>query len=329
MISVIVPIYNVEAYLEKCLKSILDNTYRDLEVICIDDGSPDNCLSILQKFANEDARIRIVDQKNQGVQAARNKGLSLATGDYIAFVDPDDWIHPQYFQSLFDCIEQYDADIAICGCQTVREGEDIATEEYDSINFRKLSDTAFFQSYYARHMCWARLYRRSAIEGIRFVPEVKLGDDTLFNLQVISKLKDPKVYETETRMYYYLQRSGSIVRTSKYHDYIVFPEWVFKNVSYDNGFIWSWMILMQSIKFALSYRYEAALRKDQENFAHVNGILRDFSRNLWKDRHIDSKEKAIHFAMIACPWLYRYFRIKDDPSLLEWEKKIRTEADRK
>ncbi len=328
MISVIVPIYNVEAYLEKSIRSILDNTYKDLEIICINDGSPDRCLSFLQEMAIEDSRIRIVDQKNQGVQSARNNGLSFATGDYIAFIDPDDRIHPQYFQSLLDCIEQHHADIVTCGTQVFTDDNEIILEDFDIIPYHRLSDKQFFNNYYSRHMCWGRLYRKGIVGETRFIPEINIGEDTLFNLQIISGINDPCIYETKTPLYYYRQRNGSIVRMMKYKDFIALPDWVSNNLFCDDNNKWSWMILLQAIKYALSYRYEVILRKEHENLIHVNMILNNLTRRLLKDKHIDIKVKAIHLAMMVSPQLYRYFRIKDDPSMLTWEKTVKAGTDR-
>ena len=95
MISVIIPVFNVEEYLDKCLESILTNTYRELEVICVNDGSTDRCPEILRKWKERDLRVIIVNQENRGVVRVRNSGLDAATGEYIAFVDSDDWIHPR------------------------------------------------------------------------------------------------------------------------------------------------------------------------------------------------------------------------------------------
>ena len=104
-ISVIIPIYNTAAYLPRCLDSILQNTYRSLEIICVNDGSTDDSAVILERYAAADSRIIAVNQENAGVSAARNTGLDMATGDFIAFVDSDDWVHPQYFEILiqFTC----------------------------------------------------------------------------------------------------------------------------------------------------------------------------------------------------------------------------------
>ena len=120
-ISVIIPVYKVEPYIRKCLESVLSGTYKNLEVICVNDGSPDNCLQIMQKIAAEDDRLIVVDQNNQGVAAARNNGLSHVTGDYVAFVDSDDFVHPEYFSSMIRCMKKKNADVVICGAQTFME----------------------------------------------------------------------------------------------------------------------------------------------------------------------------------------------------------------
>lgn len=100
LVSVIIPIYNTARYLPRCLDSILNNDYKNLEIICINDGSTDNCLEILKEYENKDDRILLIDVPNGGVSKARNLGLDYATGDYICFIDSDDWIHRQFFSAL-------------------------------------------------------------------------------------------------------------------------------------------------------------------------------------------------------------------------------------
>ena len=114
LISVIIPVYNTAEYLPRCLESVLNNTYRNLEVICINDGSKDNSIEVLNAYAQKDSRIRVIDQENAGVSAARNRGLDEVVGEYIAFVDSDDWIHRQYFEVLLASARDHDAQIAIC-----------------------------------------------------------------------------------------------------------------------------------------------------------------------------------------------------------------------
>ena len=111
-ITAIIPVYNVENYLERCLKSILYNTYTNLEIICVNDGSTDNSKKILEDYSKRDKRVVVINKKNAGVSSARNAGIKIATGEYIAFVDSDDWIHEKYFEYLIRGIDT--ADLVIC-----------------------------------------------------------------------------------------------------------------------------------------------------------------------------------------------------------------------
>lgn len=114
-VSVIIPVYNSEKYVEKCIRSVMEQSYKDLEIIVINDGSTDSSIDILQKLSEEDGRIRLINQENAGVAAARNEGLKLATGEYLVFVDGDDYIGQEYIQNLYCCAQRKHADIVICG----------------------------------------------------------------------------------------------------------------------------------------------------------------------------------------------------------------------
>ena len=117
LISVIVPIYKVEKYLNKCVKSIINQTYKNLEIILVDDGSPDNCGKICDKLAERDDRIRIIHKKNGGLSSARNAGIEIANGEYIGFVDSDDYIDNDMFETLYNNIKDNNADLSIIGYQ--------------------------------------------------------------------------------------------------------------------------------------------------------------------------------------------------------------------
>lgn len=121
VVSVIIPVYNSEKYTEKCICSLLGQTYRNLELLIIDDGSTDQSGAILDRLAGEDTRIRLIHQKNAGVAAARNRGIDLATGTYLTFVDGDDYVAPDYIQCLVDCARKNEAELVICGLQFVKE----------------------------------------------------------------------------------------------------------------------------------------------------------------------------------------------------------------
>ena len=114
LISIIVPVYNVEAYLDRCMESILKQTYKRLEIILVDDGSTDSSREKCDAYAKQDSRIKVIHKKNSGLSDARNAGLALATGDYIGYVDSDDWIEPDMYQSLYDACAEHDAELAVC-----------------------------------------------------------------------------------------------------------------------------------------------------------------------------------------------------------------------
>ncbi len=325
MISVILPIYNVEAYLEKCLNSVLTNTYRDLEVICVNDGSTDGCLEILRRMEKQDPRIVIVDQENRGLPEARNSGLEVATGEYTAFIDSDDWVHPKYFQSLLSCMEETGADMVISGVRRFRTDEKIQIDPELEPSYRRLSDTDFYESYFARHMVWGRLLRRRDTENLRFPPEVVTSEDTLYNLRVIAGRKQPVVYETDAELYFYLSRPGSLFGSFPYHSYITIANWVVENgrdPRRETG-DWGWTLVMQSISVALSCRYSAYLWEDREFIKHNNRLLRTLLSDLLKDGNVGMKYKLTRPLMYLFPSLYRRFRLLDDPTLGEYERQIR------
>lgn len=117
LISVIIPVYNVEKYLHRCLDSVIEQTYKNLEVILIDDGSTDHSGEICDDYAAKDVRIHVIHQENQGVSAARNKGLDTAKGEYIAFVDSDDYILPEMYAKMLECIIENNVDFCVCQWQ--------------------------------------------------------------------------------------------------------------------------------------------------------------------------------------------------------------------
>ena len=113
--SIITPVFNTESYLEQCLESILNQTYKNFEIICINDASTDNSLSILKDYAKNDSRIRIINKENGGISAARNSGINAAMGDFLSFIDSDDWIDLDFFEKLYLAAKKYSADIAAAG----------------------------------------------------------------------------------------------------------------------------------------------------------------------------------------------------------------------
>ena len=181
-LSVIVPVYNVAAYLPACIDSILSQTVRDLELILIDDGSPDDCGQICDEYAAKDTRVQVIHQKNHGVSAARNAGLRIASGDFFGFVDPDDWIAPEMFASLLKAAQENHAQIAVCGFTFCDESGNV---EYDQAVPEGLyGREELLMSIYGMpnrfhgSMC-NKIFSRDLLKDIRFDDTVAIGEDWL------------------------------------------------------------------------------------------------------------------------------------------------------
>lgn len=218
IISVIVPVYNVELYLERCIQSICRQSYSNLEIILIDDGSLDRCPEICDQLAQQDSRIAVIHKANGGLSSARNAGLRAASGDYIGFIDSDDWIEPDMYECLYNLLEEYQADIAICGANSVdSEGKIVGTGKYpEKILGYKQVTIYENEQILAAHLkpsndinagVWNKLYRREIVEGIEF-PESKLYEDVFTTYKYLDRAS--RVVKCKSHKYNYFQRADSI-----------------------------------------------------------------------------------------------------------------------
>lgn len=209
MISVIVPIYKVEPYLRQCVDSILNQSYRNLEVLLIDDGSPDKCGEICDEYERRDERVRVFHTENRGLSAARNLGLREAKGDYIGFVDSDDWIEPDMYEVLLKRIEETGADIGVCGiaCEYVNRCIDFPCSEaiYDSNNAVHALICGDL-----RNQVMNKLWTRKVATFFQF-PEEHVYEDIFTVYKVF--LRAEKVATVRKALYRYRQRKGSIAQT--------------------------------------------------------------------------------------------------------------------
>ena len=212
LISVIIPVYNVEKFLKKCIDSVLSQTYHNLEIILVDDGSPDYCGQICDEYEKQDKRIRVIHNENGGLSVARNCGLDLATGDWIGFVDSDDYIAEDMLENLLISALQEDADMAITGIEFVTE-EGVAVKRYLPRN-KILSggDTIahYLKSYGGNEYVWNKLYKKELFHKIRF-PQNRLYEDCFIMYQLMASSK--KVAFTSHVGYFYLQRSQAITNS--------------------------------------------------------------------------------------------------------------------
>lgn len=213
LVSVIVPVYNVEKYLKKCLDSILKQTYSNIEVILVDDGSTDGSGRICDECVKKDKRFRVVHQKNGGVAVARNTGLSKAKGEYIAFIDSDDWVKKEYIERLMQEAQEKNADVVQCEQITVsKENEYIIyddAEKYNKvISGYEACEEMLYQNVVTSAL-WGKIIRSKLFDGLSFKSGI-IHEDLLMLYRIFKKAKEVSVIGD--LLYYYFEREDSLIR---------------------------------------------------------------------------------------------------------------------
>lgn len=213
LISIVLPIYKVENYIKKCIESVINQTYKNLEIILVDDGSPDNCGKICDEYAQKDDRIKVIHKKKGGLSDARNVGIKSAMGKYIAFIDPDDFVDYNYIKILYKNILETDSDISICSFREIFENEKIEFGKINNTNVKSFNKIETFNNLYVDKyalstvVAWNKLYNMEIWKDITY-PKGKIHEDEF----VIHKLiqKSVKVVYTDAVLYYYVQHKNSI-----------------------------------------------------------------------------------------------------------------------
>lgn len=212
-ISIIVPVYKVERYLNKCIDSILGQTFKDFELILVNDGSPDHCGKICDDYAAIDPRVKVIHKENGGLSSARNAGLKIARGKYIAFVDSDDFIHLNMYEILHSNAMKHSADIVICDYLEVNEDEVISSYE---INYQfeeeQYTNIEALNALYGNKgvkfvVVWNKLFKRRLFDNLEF-EENKIHEDEFIAHQLL--YKSSKITYLPLQLHYYIQRKSSI-----------------------------------------------------------------------------------------------------------------------
>ena len=217
-ISVIVPIYNVEKYLRVCVDSIINQTYKNLEIILVDDESPDNCPAICDEYKEKDNRIKVIHQKNKGLSGARNSGIDISTGKYLVFLDSDDYLELDAIEILYNSLKQYNVKISICGRNYVFENNKKICKIKESVEKKYNFEEAIEEMnkfYYFDMSAWGKLYSRDLFDNIRF-PVGKLSEDYFVMYKLFKNAN--QVSYTSAPLYNYLQRQNSISRNKKINE---------------------------------------------------------------------------------------------------------------
>lgn len=216
LISIIVPVYNVEDYLTECVHSILSQTYQNIEVILVDDGSPDSCPELCDELAQKYEKIAVIHQKNAGLSAARNAGIRIAKGSLIGFVDSDDTIHPDMYEKLADSLARENADLAICDFELI-DSQGNTIEEYSPIKNEVLSAEQAYvrilgdEGYWHYVTAVNKLYKKTIFDGLSF-KEGKLHEDEYAIHHILSRCS--RIVTIPDKLYCYLKRDNSITTST-------------------------------------------------------------------------------------------------------------------
>lgn len=307
-ISVIVPVYKTEGLLDRCVESIVGQTYKNLEIILVDDGSPDNCPAMCDEWAEKDSRIRVIHKENGGVSSARNAALDIATGDYIGFVDSDDWIEPEMYSSLIQKISESGKNIALCSYYAV----EISGERYECrcvVDKEVLDKDDYFRFIVLGGdggYIWNRLYDADILKEVRFDEDIWYSEDLLFNFKTAQKSNGAAILDKIE--YNYVQKR------------IKEQAWVMNDHSFDS---------MTAFEIVLSYKdipedvYDCCLRgyaaaaftllsgvltneKYFYKYDDIRSAILNFKKRILTQKKYPLKYKVKTLALWLCPGFYNF-----------------------
>ena len=296
MVSIIVPVFNAEKYLSKCIESLINQTYSNIEIILIDDGSIDNSKSICELYQKKDDRIVFVHKSNTGVSATRNYGLEIAKGQYIAFVDSDDWVHKEFIEQLRNAID-LDADFAICYMNETNEREDLEFLIVNSskmfLNKKECLKQMLYSSKVGGYLC-NKLFKKELITSI-LKEDIYYSEDFVFCAEYV--LNTSKIAVVDAPLYYYWQNLDSVTNKHGVFNYKVFSllsaQKLLRDIYIENLPEEQDRITLNLLKVALNLRarYKFNKCKDIQQYQEIKETINEFYPVIKKSSKIGIKEK--------------------------------------
>lgn len=302
-ISVIVPVYKVEPYIRRCVDSILAQTFRDFELILVDDGSPDSCGAICDEYAEQDSRIHVIHQKNGGLSAARNAGIDWAfansNSQWLTFIDSDDWVHPVFLERLFTAAEENQVSVSVCGY------EETSGELTQQCELTAKADVWRPEDFFAAHMlnatlAWGKLYRKTCFRDIRY-PVGRIHEDEYITHRLL--FPETEIAVIPAAMYYYFCNPDGITKSRWKPNRIDAIEAIIEQVQYfrSKAFDRAYKIAAEKLAYEI-YSQKTALEStvlteaDKEKYSRVINRLTRKALHRYKDvYHVND-----------VPWLYYY-----------------------
>ena len=309
LISVIVPVYNAEKYLARCLDSILANTYKNLEIICVNDGSTDHCPDILNNYKAEDPRIIVIDKPNGGVSSARNSGLRISAGEYISFIDSDDWVHPCYFEYLYRAIVEHDADMSMCDYVRTDRDDILKDSKYksSSVTIRQPAIKGFSIGSFV----WRRLFRHSIVEQLLFDDNEKI-EDMDYLLRLFIQNPHLKIANISLTLYaYYNNKDSSLSSNITNRELLELAEKYASYIDLTDFKVVKAILAEITIKRVLPVRLIYIATKNKKGLTRCNNVLR---------KCLPYKPTISYTLLALFPTIYRLIVTILDPTMLPIEK---------
>lgn len=295
-VSIIIPIYNVEKYIEQCLNSIIKQKYTNIEIILVDDGSQDNSGKMCDSYAKKDNRIMVIHKENGGVSSARNIGIQKANGKYITFVDSDDYIAENYIEELYNEIKTKDADISICGTIDVDEEGKYINKSIGYENIINSSEALkeLLNEKYYKSVVWAKMYKKNIIKNIKFNEDIAIAEDLDFLFKALC-IANSVAVNTKKNTYYYRLRENSAT-TNEYSE-----NWQ-KEIEICKDIIDYAMLNRQDITLSAIRRYIRInctcmvkilkyTKNDNKNYNKLKNNIKPYLKKYILNNQIDFKEK--------------------------------------
>lgn len=313
-ISVIIPVYNVAPWLPRCLDSLLAQTFSNFQLILVDDGSTDGCWEICDRYAARDSRISVIHKENGGLSSARNAGLESCTGEFISFVDSDDWVHPQFLELMYRAQQAGDYDLVICGHKKVRE-EISPSPAAPEFSLLELNLEGVYRHHRTKSYVWNKLYRRSLIGDHRFIQE-KIAEDAAFNGIVLGSRPDFRGCFVPADLYFYFDRPGSLVHQLQAASRLRLAE-IFQGYAAGTPNLRvRRLYIRECLKSTLFARYLYRIAGTKN--ADCRKLLCKCIFLLWGCPG-SLKENLAFTVLCILPQAYRLWRLREDPTLRKWE----------
>lgn len=325
LVSIIVPVYNLEGYVDNCIKSLVNQTYQNIEILCIDDGSTDKSAEVIKSFAQKDDRVVYVYKENGGVSSARNLGLDMFKGEYVMFVDGDDYLHPQAVELFVKISTETNSDVV---CSNLEETNNLCSQKIISDYGAKHVDVSeifdVFSDLIYKSAC-AKLYKKDVVSTSDFPEEITNGEDTIFFVKVLDA--SPSVYYIDLPLYFYYKRVSSASRSEFKISALTMIDGLddlclyLKEKESDYLLSQTLRMLYNSIfsirTLCVGTEFEQMVLKKCQNIAI------EWLRFVMISRELSFKQKVLTLTFFFSRHLYELARLIQDPTMLDFYKNRR------